>query len=288
MLSNLETEKSKLIQIALVGQPNLRDVLARPELEQLRQRVTVSYHLQALDSFETAAYVNHRLRRAALGAPLEFSRDVTDLIHLHSEGIPRKINVIADAVLLFGYGEEQRSITVDLTHEVIEELETTGVISAPSNVEPARRPIPSLHVEPPPAVEVSEREARVAQRERQIAEQQRVLMEEYRLMRMQKEPASGTVRQEPAAVRRSEPAHAVWPPPRPPQPAPAPAIAIPPPIMSTGRPPLPSRPPMPPPAPSIRPPAGPAFSRHHVAHEPHGMWSRLRRSIFGAAPVFEE
>src|SRR6185503_5137214 len=102
------------------------------------------------------------------------------------------------------------------------------VISAPSNVEPARRPIPSLHVEQPPAVEVSEREARVAQRERQIAEQQRVLMEEYRLMRMQKEPASGTVPREPAAVRRSEPAHAAWPPPRPPQPAPAPAIAIPP------------------------------------------------------------
>src|SRR3954467_1082118 len=75
MLSNLETEKSKLLQIILVGQPNLRDVLARPELEQLRQRVTVSYHLEPLDVDETAAYVNHRLRRAALGAPLEFSRD---------------------------------------------------------------------------------------------------------------------------------------------------------------------------------------------------------------------
>ncbi len=74
MLSNLETEKSKLIQIALIGQPNLRDLLQRPELEQLRQRVTVSYHLQGLDSQDTAAYVNHRLRRAAIGAPLEFSR----------------------------------------------------------------------------------------------------------------------------------------------------------------------------------------------------------------------
>ena len=98
MLSNLETEKSKLIQILLVGQPNLREVLARPELEQLRQRVTVSYHLEALDVDETAAYVNHRLRRAAIGAPLEFSRAVTDLIHQHSGGVPRKINVIADAI----------------------------------------------------------------------------------------------------------------------------------------------------------------------------------------------
>ena len=67
MLSNLETEKSKLLQIVLVGQPNLRDKLAAPELEQLRQRITVSYHLPPLDADETGHYINHRLRRAALG-----------------------------------------------------------------------------------------------------------------------------------------------------------------------------------------------------------------------------
>ena len=72
MLSNLETEKSKLLQIILVGQPNLRDKLSSPELEQLRQRITVSYHLPPLDADETASYINHRLRRAAIGAPLEF------------------------------------------------------------------------------------------------------------------------------------------------------------------------------------------------------------------------
>ena len=77
MLSNLETEKSKLIQVVLIGQPNLRDVLARPELEQLRQRITVSYHLSPLGADETAAYINHRLRRAALGTPLQFPPDVT-------------------------------------------------------------------------------------------------------------------------------------------------------------------------------------------------------------------
>jgi general secretion pathway protein A len=280
MLSNLETEKSKLIQIALIGQPNLRDVLARPELEQLRQRVTVSYHLQALDSFETAAYVNHRLRRAALGAPLEFSRDVTDLIHLHSQGIPRKINVIADAVLLFGYGEEQRLITVDLTHEVIEELETTGVIAAPAHQEPVRRAVPSLSSEPAPA-DLNEREERVAQRERQIAEQQRVLMEEYRLMRMQKDAASAS---EAAAPRRNEESRPVWPPSRPPQasswhgPQGASGATIPPPIMSAVRPPAP---------PPLRSAPAPAFSRPMV-QEPNGVWSRLRRSLFGAAPAFEE
>src|SRR5215510_12162230 len=81
MLSNLETEKSKLMQIVLVGQPNLRDKLAAPELEQLRQRITVSYHLPPLDAEETGRYVNHRLRRAALGVPPEFPRDATDPIH---------------------------------------------------------------------------------------------------------------------------------------------------------------------------------------------------------------
>ena len=139
MMSNLETEKSKLIQILLVGQPNLRDLLGRPELEQLRQRVTVSYHLQPLDAGETAAYINHRLRRAAIGAPLEFSRDVTDLIHLHSQGVPRKINVIADAVLLFGYGEDRRMIEVDLTNNVLRELEGTGVLAPPVERGPGHR-----------------------------------------------------------------------------------------------------------------------------------------------------
>src|SRR5436190_3522014 len=102
MLSNLETEKSKLIQVVLIGQPNLRDVLATRELEQLRQRITVSYHLPPLGADETAAYVNHRLRRAAAAVPLQFPQEVTTLIHAHSQGVPRKINIIADAILLFG------------------------------------------------------------------------------------------------------------------------------------------------------------------------------------------
>jgi len=89
MLSNLETEKSKLIHIVLVGQPNLRDLLARPDLEQLRQRVTVSYHLEPLTADDTHAYINHRLKHASVGAPLTFPREVTDVVHQHSRGIAR-------------------------------------------------------------------------------------------------------------------------------------------------------------------------------------------------------
>ncbi len=128
MLSNLETEKSKLLQVVLVGQPNLREKLALPELEQLRQRITVSYHLPPLDAEETLNYVNHRLRRAALGAPLEFPRDATDLVHAKSRGVPRLINVICDAALVFGYAEERRLIDRGLILDVLGELELTGVL----------------------------------------------------------------------------------------------------------------------------------------------------------------
>jgi len=190
MLSNLETEKSKLIQVILVGQSSLRDALGQPELEQLRQRVTVSYHLEGLDAAETAAYIAHRLGKAAIGAPLVFSREVTDLIHLHSEGVPRKINVIADAVLLFGYGEDQRAIDLDLTRETLRELEATGVIAPPSTV--AIKPAASTTGEVAEAddrlVALQIREERVAERERELDEQRRVLMTEYRLLHEQRAP----------------------------------------------------------------------------------------------------
>jgi general secretion pathway protein A len=135
MLSNLETEKSKLMQIVLVGQPQLRDKLSMPELEQLRQRVTVRYHIEPLDQEETANYINHRLRRAALGAPLEMSREVTDAVHEWSGGIPRLINVICDGALLFGYAEEQHQIDLPLLNEVFEELAACNILRPPGSVE---------------------------------------------------------------------------------------------------------------------------------------------------------
>ena len=138
MLSNFETEKSKLIQIILVGQPELRDRLTLPELEQLRQRVTVTYHIQPLDATETQGYINHRLRRAALGPPLQFTRDVTDLVYVGSRGVPRMINVICDSTLLFGYANERRIIDSSLVRSVLDELETSGVLKRwPSDFLPA-------------------------------------------------------------------------------------------------------------------------------------------------------
>jgi putative secretion ATPase (PEP-CTERM system associated) len=154
MLSNLETEKSKLIQIVLVGQPDLRDKLAMPTLEQLRQRVTVRYHIDPLDVDETANYINHRLRRASIGAPLQFSRDVTDVVHARTGGVPRLINVICDAVLLFGYADEQRQVDVELVRGAIEELEASSVLRplAPKPAASVRADDDAPRTPPPPAV----------------------------------------------------------------------------------------------------------------------------------------
>jgi general secretion pathway protein A len=149
MLSNMETEKSKLIQILLIGQPDLRDKLSRPELEQLRQRITVSHHLLPLDAEETSRYINHRLTRASIGAPLEFPRAVTDRIHYRSGGIPRLINVIADATLVFGYGEERCEIDEALIKDVIADLDATGVLGLQPNPERCDSVVP---VEPATAV----------------------------------------------------------------------------------------------------------------------------------------
>ncbi len=146
MLSNLETEKSKLIQVVLIGQPDLRDKLHRPELEQLRQRITVSYHLEALDADETARYINHRLGLASIGTPLEFPPDVTDLIHARSGGVPRLINVIADATLVFGYGEERSEIDGALVDEVIADLDATGVLGPQSNASGQTAVVPADRV----------------------------------------------------------------------------------------------------------------------------------------------
>lgn len=109
LLTNLETAKRKLLQIILIGQPELRDLLAQPHMRQLAQRVTGRYHLEPLRADDTAAYVRHRLRVA--GSIVEvFTRGALRQLYRHSRGIPRLINVIADRALLAGYTRERRKI----------------------------------------------------------------------------------------------------------------------------------------------------------------------------------
>lgn len=106
LLTNLETTKSKLLQIILIGQPELNDVLSRNDLRQLAQRVTARYHLGALQKNEIADYVNFRLRVAGCRKPL-FSKQALAKLHALTDGIPRRINVLADHALLSAYSKTQ-------------------------------------------------------------------------------------------------------------------------------------------------------------------------------------
>jgi general secretion pathway protein A len=122
MLSNLETETEKLIQIILMGQPELKAKLWLKDLTQLRQRVTLHYHLNPLDEFETAAYITHRLQVAgANGSPI-FRSDALPAIFEHSNGVPRLINGICDRALLTGYVNETRTVGPEIIEEVAQEL----------------------------------------------------------------------------------------------------------------------------------------------------------------------
>jgi general secretion pathway protein A len=103
LLTNLETNERKLLQIILIGQPELRDMLARPELEQLAQRVIARYHLDALTPRETAQYIHHRLTVSGLAGALPFDAASMRRIHALTRGVPRRINLLCDRALLGAY-----------------------------------------------------------------------------------------------------------------------------------------------------------------------------------------
>ncbi|MEZ5463949.1 MAG: AAA family ATPase [Lysobacteraceae bacterium] len=105
LLTNLETPTQKLLQIILLGQPELREMLAKPELRQLAQRITARYHLTPLNADETEAYVRHRLAVAG-SQRFPFTKLALRKIHQHSGGVPRLINVITDRALVAGYAQD--------------------------------------------------------------------------------------------------------------------------------------------------------------------------------------
>jgi len=121
LLTNLETATQKLLQIILIGQPELRAVLARPELRQLAQRVTGRYHLEALRRPETVSYLRHRLRVAGATRELLTPGAIREL-HRLSDGVPRIINVIADRALLGAYTREEHRVTGALVRRAASEV----------------------------------------------------------------------------------------------------------------------------------------------------------------------
>ncbi|WP_343732116.1 AAA family ATPase [Duganella sp.] len=111
LLTNLETSERKLLQIILIGQPELREMLARPELEQLAQRVIARYHLGSLSEAETGTYIEHRLAVAGATAIAPFPRAMMGLVHKLTKGVPRRINLLCDRALLGAYVENQPQVS---------------------------------------------------------------------------------------------------------------------------------------------------------------------------------
>ncbi|WP_457324669.1 ExeA family protein [Roseateles sp. P5_E11] len=122
LLTNLETSERKLLQVVLIGQPELRGMLARPELEQLAQRVIARFHLGALSEAETAQYIRHRLNVAGLTGALPFDRKGLRLIHQLTRGVPRRINLLCDRALLGGYASGQAQVTRTIVRQAAREM----------------------------------------------------------------------------------------------------------------------------------------------------------------------
>jgi general secretion pathway protein A len=134
LLSNFETSKDKLLQILLVGQPELAVRLNSPELRQLKQRVMLRHHLRTLSLQECCEYVSSRLKVAGGDRPI-FTPNALESIHSYSNGIPRIVNVLCDNALLTGYALGKKEIDTGIIREVAEDLNIT------SNVEMRLRPI---------------------------------------------------------------------------------------------------------------------------------------------------
>jgi len=122
LLTNLETSERKLLQIILIGQPELRDMLALPELEQLAQRVIARFHLEALSEAETAQYIEHRLGVAGLKQGKLFDAEAVHRIHQCTRGVPRRINLLCDRALLGTYAKGLPKVTEEVVTQAAKEV----------------------------------------------------------------------------------------------------------------------------------------------------------------------
>jgi general secretion pathway protein A len=122
LLTNLETNERKLLQIILIGQPELRAILARPDMQQLAQRVIARYHLEALTEDETGHYISHRLGVAGLRQANPFDQRATRRVYRYSRGVPRRINLLCDRALLGAYAESKPTVDRRIIDKAAEEV----------------------------------------------------------------------------------------------------------------------------------------------------------------------
>jgi general secretion pathway protein A len=146
LLTNLETSERKLLQIMLIGQPELRTMLARPELEQLAQRVIAHFHLEALSEDETSQYIQHRLSVAGLKRGKLFDSKAVRRIHQLTRGVPRRINLLCDRALLGAYATNRQRVNVEIIEKAA--LEVFQAPKGPALLPP--RPASSRRSQHPP------------------------------------------------------------------------------------------------------------------------------------------
>lgn len=126
MLSNINSEKDELLQIVLVGQPELRELIARPELVQFSQRISSDFNLSSLSKTETIKYIRRRLTIAGATAEI-FPTRTCELIHEATGGVPRLINILCDFCMLYGYSADRRVIDEDLLYEFLDSAKQRGI-----------------------------------------------------------------------------------------------------------------------------------------------------------------
>jgi len=127
LLTNLETAKNKLLQVVLIGQPELNDILNEARCRPLKQRVGLRYHIKPLNRDETREYIKQRLKRAGAIDANIFTPKALERIYKYSKGVPRSINIVCDNALLSGYATDQKVIGEQIIKEVIRSLEGPGV-----------------------------------------------------------------------------------------------------------------------------------------------------------------
>ena len=131
LLTNLETNERKLLQIVLIGQPELRTMLERPELEQLAQRVIARFHLNALSAKETEHYIRHRLSVAGMTRAIPFDGKALQRIHEITRGVPRRINLLCDRVMLGAYAHGRHNIDIPMIEKAGREVFGRSTAAAP-------------------------------------------------------------------------------------------------------------------------------------------------------------
>lgn len=140
MFTNMNSNKHELLQVILVGQPELRDMVADPSLVQFSQRITASFHLEALDQTATCRYIKHRLRHVG-GTGQEFSIYAQKAVYRESRGVPRVINKYCDMALVYAAASERKAVGIDVVRELVEDGLFIQPLEEPEDILILRHPV---------------------------------------------------------------------------------------------------------------------------------------------------